>query len=225
MINDATIFSDADSNISTWVAQDATGTDLAYSAEVALSRHGDFVSVMPNAVSDIWPWLEKSDIKILARFYLENIGAAVVDETIADLSARINSAFKAGANGAQIFMSWRNFPTFCRHIYAIRDDLFFNKHLSIGLDISEIDAMDWGEVFNNLSNVRADSVVLAFVRDAGDKSDLVGRVYGMLSESRDWTGGLHFIPGDNSERVEQVYRLASAMRPDDVKNLSFFIKP
>ena len=106
----------------------------------------------------------------------------------------------------------------------IRDDLFFNRELSIGLDLMEIDAGDWENLFAKLQKINASSVLFVLSKDLGNKSDFVGRVYGML-ESWDANNkfNLGFMFGSDLMRIEQVVRLVESVRPELGGRIKFFV--
>ena len=63
-----------------------------------------------------------------------------------------------------------------------------------------------------------------FTKDAGDKSDFVGRIYGMLNTwDADNKFDLHFAFGPNFMRIEQALRLVQSVRPELVGRLKFWV--
>ena len=202
-------------------ARDADTGDLVHAAQIAMETHARRISVDAAAVSTVWPWLENSGVKISARFAPTT--ATAPDARISDLAARINAAFKQGADAAQVFVNVHALDTFVDDMRTIRDDLFFNRHLSVALDLGACNALDWAGVFDALGRVRADSVLFTLTNDTGDKSDFVGRVYSMLATDTLWRGQLHFALGRNLSRIEQVVRLTRAMRPERLAGEIFFI--
>lgn len=203
-----------------WIAAGAEDTDLAGMAEYAVDRGMRAISVAPDAVATMWPWLEKTNVKIIARFYMHSKN----ESDISELTAHVNATFKQGADGAQIFMKLSELGAFVDEVHLIRDDLFFNKDLSVGLDLGALDAMEWRGVFANLRRVNATSLILALPRDAGDKSDFVGRLYGALDGwDADFKGNLHFALGQNFLRIDQAHRLVQKMCPEISERAKFFI--
>lgn len=197
---------------------DADNMELAAAADTAVRRGGGVISCAPGAVGTLWPWLEKTHIKIMPRFYVD----AVNDARISELSEHISTAMRAGAAGAQIFIRANQLKSFARAFGPLRDDLFFNHDLAIGLDIGDVDAAAWGDVFATLRGLRATTFIAATSRDSGVKSDLVGRFYAMFDA---WDGGdmnLHFAPLGGVLRAEQAWRLAQKMRPELIENMRFF---
>lgn len=221
MIDTEFLFHDLDGHLALWCGADARGADLAAMAERAVSAKMPTMSVVPDSVDTVWPWLEKTDVQISARFYLDKFSAAA--DAVSDLSVRINAAFRRGACGAQIFVRARDIDALAVAIRPVRDDLFFNKELAIGTDIGEIDACEWGGVFDALGRINASRFVLAHAVDTGAKSDFVGRMYGMLDTRAAWRGGLDFVLGDNAVRIDQAWRLICGMRPDLSGDVRFFI--
>ena len=101
--------------------------------------------------------------------------------------------------------------------------MFFNRDLSVGIDITEIGPFDWTDLFAVLRVLRARALVLVLPRDTGDKSDFVGRVYAALTAA-DGGCDLHFVMGGAAPvRMEQTLRLARALRPDIAGGVRMFI--
>lgn len=223
MIEHNMFFEDFDGHVFAWVPSYVKGADLAVAAEYVLANNMGRISAAPDAVASLWPWLEKTNTDIIARFVVEKCGVATRTNTAVDLSARINSAFRSGAAGTQVFMPVSMLGWFVDEFHAIREDLFFNRELSIGMDLSDIAPCDWPVVFENLKSIKASSVIFAFADDAGDKSDFVGRVYGMLdSFDNEFEGDVLFAPMSDF-RVQQVLRLVKSMRPELCNRIGFFI--
>ena len=221
MIEENDIFDEVKDNIGLWCDTECVGADLAAAAGMAITNKFHAMSVVSNAVMELWPWVENTDIKIISRFMVDDVSN---DDFMSDLSSRISSAFHDGANGAIVFVHFRDLGRFVSDLAYIRDDLFFNKTLSIGLDINEIEFDDWDGVFQSLQSVRADSLTMFLSHDDGDKSDFVGRVYAMLRANMgEWHGGLHFMLGENHERMDQAYRLTEQLRFDMTQKMLFWI--
>ena len=222
MIDKSVIFDLVGTKAGLWCGADMDATDLADAVHVADVQKLSVVSVAPNMVQTVWPWVEGNNIKIMSRFYLG--GKKITEEQISDITVRINTSLRQGANGAQIFLSYNALAGLVEQTHVVRDDLFFNKDLAIGMDINEIGPFDWGDVFENLRKINASSVIFVFARDAGDKSDFVGRLYGMLN-AWDATNkfSLQFAFGPNLVRMEQTMRLVQQMRPDLMTGLRFWV--
>ena len=206
--------------VSLWLADDNDETDLVGAAEYAAEMRVPAVSVMPRDVKTVWPWLEKINIKIIPRFYVDNVS----ENTISGLVMDVNSVLKQGADGAQLIVKLNNMDKFADSIVSVRDDLFFNKDLSIGLDMFEIWPLDWPDVFANLKKISASSLLLILSHDDMEKSDFIGRIYAALDA---WDANsnmeLHVMFGESHNRPEQVYRLVEKMRPDLLDKLKFFV--
>ena len=56
-----------------WAKQIDDDMDLARIADSALQNKIADLSVQPEYVSKLWAWLENKKVKIIARFYAENI--------------------------------------------------------------------------------------------------------------------------------------------------------
>ena len=222
MIDKSMIFDIVGTNAGLWCGADMDATDLADAVHFAGVQKLPVVSVAPNMVQTVWPWLEGNNIKIMSRFYLD--GKKITEEQISDVTVRINTSLRQGANGAQIFLSYGALAGLVEQTHVVRDDLFFNKDLSIGMDIGEIGPFDWMDVFANLQKINASSVIFVFTHDTGDKSDFVGRLYGMLNA---WDVAnkfsLQFAFGPNLLRIEQAMRLVQQMGPGLMGELRFWI--
>ena len=222
MINVDNILDENSYKLALWCNAESDSTDLAYVANQAVTEHFDAVSVVPSAVSVLWPWLEGKRIDIFSRFYLSEKSKS--DDVISELTSNINYVFKQGADGVQIFIRLSDLSNFVSKLYIIRDDLFFNKSLYIGLDISDVDAFDWKNVFDALRKIRASGLLLALPVDKGDKSDFIGRLYAALDAwNPELDCDLHFAFGRNFLRIEQAYRLVETMRPKLLDKIKFFV--
>lgn len=206
-----------------WCAADTDTPDLAAAADLVVARGLRDISVAPAAVPIVWPWLEHTNVQIAARFYLSPASRVATFDDVSDIAARINLAFKQGASVAQVFMRLVDVASFVQNLTPIRSDLFFNKDLVIGLNIGEIDASDWVELIENLNQIGA-SLLLVLPQDRGLKSDFVGRVYGVLDGPVEkFNGALHWYLGAGQSRAEQVVRLATAMQPQIMPRLKFWV--
>ena len=222
MIEINEIFSDSDKRIALWCDDVEDTSDLAILADNIIENSVSLISVPPKNLPFMWTCLEKSDIKILTRYFFETTGRDI-DGDISKLSENIMSVQKQGANGVQIFIKMRDFERVIDLLTLIRDDLFFEHDLCIVLNILEIAVDDWELVFNKLRQIRADSFGLLFNEDMGNRSDFSGRAYGML-ENWDFDGDLHFIMGNNFDRIDQVIRLVESTRPQLNDKLHFFLE-
>ncbi len=222
MIDKNAVFESLGGNTALWCGTDIDSVELARAAQFATGNGISVLSVTPNAVQTVWPWLENSDVRIMARFYLDTKN--ITEKHISDVTVRINAALRQGAHGAQIFLPRVALTDLVEQTHVVRDDLFFNKDLSIGMDISDIGPFDWGTVFENLRKINASSVIMAFADDVGNKSDFVGRIYAMLNAwGTENKFNLHFAFGPNLLRIEQAQRLVQQMRPGLMGDLRFWI--
>lgn len=207
-------------HISIWTPE-AEAIDLAAAADIAVRHRVRAISCAPGAAATLWPWLENTDIKIMPRFYLDAIG----DSHVAQLSGRINLTLRQGASGAQIFVRAAHLGEFARSFASMRDDLFLNRDLEIGLDIGDVESHVWGDVFSAIKSLRATAFIASAPRDAGNRSDVVGRLYAMLDAWNIDNIDLHFAPLSGVYRAEQAWRLAAKMRPELINNIRFFAVP
>ena len=207
--------------VSFWLSENGDGMDLAGAVEYAAEMKIPMLSVAPRDVQVVWPWVETLKMKVIPRFFIKNV---VNVETMSDLAVDINSVFKQGAVGAQMILNLDLFDGFVNSLALVRDDLFFNKDLSVGFDVSEIWPLDWERVFCGLKKLRASSLLLVLVNDTNEKSDFTGRIYAALENwDADKDMELHVMLGNSWTRAEQVYRLVAINRPELLKKLKFFV--
>ncbi len=223
MIDTDSFFDEISANMAMWCDGGRDTGELARVASSSVAHDMPVISALPDDVAMLWTWLEKTPARIYARFYLPVRGGRDVG-VISDLSARINAAFKQGAHGAQIFMRAADLDDFAEQIGVVRDDLFFNRELAIGIDISEVGPFEWPAVFDMVRRMRAGALVLVLARDGGDKSDFVGRMYAVLRAAGDIKCDLHFVLGNNPLRMEQAARLVRGMRPALAGGMRMFVR-
>jgi hypothetical protein len=222
MMDKNTIFDDFSSCVAMWCGDAVDTGELARDAGVIMDKKIPVVSVVPDSIKVIWPWIENVDTKILARFYVAD--KKISEQQISDLTVNINDALKSGAHGAQIFLPYVAFAGLVEQTFVVRNDLFFNRFLSIGVDINEVDSCDWDDLFQNLHKINASALTLTLSKDMGDKSDFVGRVFGMLDSWNDDNNfELHFVLGQDFYRIEQVVRLIKSVKPELINVTKFFI--
>lgn len=221
MIDINEIFSDSDTRLALWCDSVDDTNDLAMIADNIITENIHFISVLPNDVPFIWPYLEKTKTKILTR-YVFNPMQKNIDSEIYNLAAEISAVCKKGANGVQIFLRMHDFECVIDAFSAVRDDLFFQHDLSIGLDICDLDVNNLDLFFQRMRDVRADSLMLTLNEDMGNRSDFVGRVYALLQH---WNmdGELHFLLNNNYDRMDQAIRLTEIEKPELNDKLKFFI--
>ena len=209
---------DVAKKVALWLSDKCDSAELAGAAEYMVEMNVPAVSVAPKSVPVIWPWVEKSNLKILARF--DNVGL----DDLSCFGMNVNSVFKQGANGAQLILKLSDLKRFVESVSSVRDDLFFNKDLSIGLDMFEVWPLDWAGIFENLKKLRASSLLLIMTNDTKEKSDFVGRIYSVLENwNADSNMELHVMLETSFDRAEQVYRLVAINRPELLDKLKFFV--
>ncbi len=221
MIEMDDIFSDSDKRVAIWTEAVSDTNDLAMMCEHVVANNVSLISVPPEAISDVWAYLEKKRVKILTHYQVGSISKSI-DSDMYELGAKITSACKNGANGVQLFVKMRDFEGFLGGLRVVRDDLFFGRDLCIAMDVEDLDINNLDFIFQRLCDIRADSFVLTLNEDAGNRSDFVGRVYALLQQFN-FEGELHFILGNNFDRIDQVIRLTECMRPELSEKLRFFL--
>lgn len=226
MIKAENIFDDIKPFVAMWVGDTNNDAgELARVANIAIDENISFVSMPPDATKTFWPWIEGKNIRILNRFnFSSEIKSDDFDVCVSELSVGVRAAFRGGANGAQIFVPHSELEQFVQAMQPIRNDLFFDRHLSIGIDIDEMSGVDWETVFDTVAKIKPDSVLIfGHVQEFNPKSDFVGRIYDML-EKWSLNTELHLMFGKNMLRVTQTLRLIQKMQPNLVKGLRVFVE-
>ncbi len=219
MIDQETLFSEIQNNLALDCPAGMDTNDLIRIAGTMIERNIPVISVSPADVATMWTWLEKSMIKIIARF---DAGGCASD--ISSLSEQINAVFKKGAHGARIFVNVCDLPDFVSALAPIREDLFFNKDLMIDLDMCEIGPDEWPQICEQLNKIRANAIILNYNKPAKRADDFVGRIYGLMTVIAPEIGdNLYFETGNDFNRIEQVWRLVEKMRPELTGMLRFFV--
>ncbi len=222
MIEANEVFSDHDKRIAFWCDGVFDTNDLANFANSVIENKVNLISVSPETVYFLWACLEKNDVKILSRFYFAPLQKNM-DKDVALLVSNIADVFRKGANGAQIFVRLRDFDRFVDILKFVRDDLFFGHDLCVCFDINDVGFADWDMVFQRLRNIRANALCLTLGEDMGNRSDFVGRVYGML-QKWDFNGELLVSLNNDYERMDQVIRLVESERHELSDKLHFFLE-
>ena len=221
MIEMDEIFSDSDKRVAIWCDEVADTNDLALMCENIINNDVHLISVPAEIVPNVWTYLEKRNVKIFTRFDFYP-ASKNIDDDMYKLGADITNANKTGADGIQIFIKMQDFEQFINKLEMVRDDLFFGHSLSFAMDIQDLDINNLDFVFQKLRDIRADAFALTLNEDMGNRSDFVGRVYALL-EHFDFDGELHFILGNNFDRIDQVMRLTECQRPELNDKLRFFL--
>ncbi|MDR0741361.1 MAG: hypothetical protein LBF28_01145 [Rickettsiales bacterium] len=199
-------------------------TDLIHIAGNAAAKKISVISAGPESVECLWTWLEKKPARILARFFIEMPKKTDFVQEISSLSEQINFVFKKGAAGAQVFVPHAVLESFINELLPVRDGLFFNKDLCVGMDINGINAGDWTDVFANLKKMKADALLLYLSQNRKGNPDFVGRIYGLLENfDFEFNGHLHFMLGNDYARIEQTWRLINKMRHEIAGRIRFFV--
>lgn len=211
-----------DDKIMAWVDDSVVDTpDLAGIVDSVIAKNIRMISVPMASNGKIWPWVEHKNIHIFNRVDFASNDEG--DNAVSVFAENVIRAFKTGADGVQVFVQCADIENFVRAINPIRDDLFFDHHFSVVLNVDERGGINWEYIFDAIKRVRANSVLVMAHGDSFDaKSDFVGRIYGML-ENWNLNADLHLMFGKNMMRVTQVSRLVQKMRPDLMKNMRVFV--
>ncbi|MCQ2599176.1 MAG: hypothetical protein MJ187_02230 [Alphaproteobacteria bacterium] len=211
-------------NISLWCDDLIDGPDLAVCTEFATRENIDIISVSPDRVSMLWPWVEKTNIKIATRLYLSSKSDCNTSDRITDIAKRINTVFKFGADIVQVFIKMSDFDEFITKIRPVYDDLFFNHRLSIAVDINEIESVDWENFYQRIENIGAQSLLFKFPTTTGNDSDFIGRMYAALNNYQTtFNFDIHALINGNLIQAEQLFRLTELIQPQILPNMRFFI--
>lgn len=221
MIEMNEIFSDSDKRIAIWCDGASDTNDLAMMCEHVATNNVHLISVPPEVVPNVWAYLEKNNVKILTRYDIDSVSRNIDSDMFA-LGAKITGVCKTGANGVQIFIKMHDFERVLCVLRVVRDDLFFGHDLCIAMDTEDLDINNLDFMFQKLREIRADALVLTLNEDTGNRSDFVGRIYALLQHF-DFSGELHFILGNNFDRIDQVIRLTECLRPELSEKLRFFL--
>jgi len=222
MIEANDIFCDFDSRIALLCGDMVDSNDVAMLANDIVENKISLISVPSTMLSVIWTYLEKSKVKIFTRHIFETL-AKNFDKDVSDLSEKIVSDLKSGANGVQIFVKMRDFEKITDLLSVIRDDLFFEHDLSFVIDVKDIGVDNFDLIFKKLKDIRANALGICLSEDMGMRSDFIGKIYGML-EKWDFDGDLHFILQNNFERIDQAIRLIESIKPELSERVRFFLE-
>ena len=221
MIEMNEIFSDSDKRLAIWCEGVSDTNDLAIMCDHIVNNGVCLVSVPPEVVHDAWAYLEKKQVKILTRYGID-FGIRNTDSQMYELGAKITSVCKNGASGVQIFIKMQDFNRILDALQVVRDDLFFGHDLCFVLDTEDLDINNLDFIFQKLREINADSFGLTLNEDIGNRSDFIGRVYAILQHF-DFDGELHFMLGNNFDRIDQIVRLTECLRPELSEKLRFFL--
>ena len=222
MIDLNEMFSDSNKNVALWCDSVEDVSDIAVTAENIIQMGVDLVSLPPNMVQDMWVYLEKIHVNILTRYnFFSN--RKNIDEDITVLAGNIKNICKHGADGVQIFLKMNNFEDFIEKISPVKDDLFFEKDLCVCMDIIDLDVNNLESIFQKLNEIGATAIGLTLNEDTGNRSDFVGRVYAILN-NWNFNGNLHFLLGNDYERIDQVIRLIESENPELQDKVKFFLE-
>jgi len=220
MIETENIFLDISDKLALWVSSQPDTNSLATIANNIIDQKITLISATPASTSYLWTCLEKAKVKILSRFYFEH--KIDTDTEISDLSEKIVFACKHGASGIQMFVNVNDLDFLIKNFSGIFSELFFDYEFSIGLDILDIPNMCWKDIFDKLHSLHVKSLTITMKEDAGNRSDFVGRVYGML-HNLNFDGDLYFELLNNYERMDEVIRLIECEKPELLNKIYFFV--
>lgn len=222
MIEANDIFSDSDSRVALWCNDMGDSNDMAMLANDIIENKVSLISVPPSGLSIMWTYLEKAKVKIFTRHIFATLNKNF-DKDVSDLSEKIVSDFKNGANGVSIFVKMRDFERLADLLSVIRDDLFFGHDLCLVMDVKDLSVDNFDLIFQKLNDVRANAFGIYLSEDMGLRSDFIGKIYGVL-EHWNFDGDVHFILQNNFERIDQASRLIETMKPELSGRVHFFLE-
>jgi len=189
---------------------------LIFAADNAMRSNVRAVSATPESVNMLWTWLEKSDIKIFARFVIENS-----DFDVSKIAAALHSVFKKGAHGVQLIAAPDTLNKLAAALSPVAADLFFGRDLVLVTDLDDVMPNDWEMLFHSLKRINAKGLGIL----AGSGENTPGAIYGMLdSFDLDFNGYLQVISKDSDmQTIENVWRLIQKTRPEVVGKTMFFL--
>lgn len=204
---------------------DLDASHLIAAADAASRDKMRVLSAEPQYVHTLWSWLEKTDLDIYAKI-TEGRGNQTQESFAERLSEKINTAFKSGAHGVQIFVDKQDLDFFVSALFPVKEDLFYGRKLFFCLDIQKIDNFDWEDIFYQINKIGASGILLDKGKTRPRKNtadDIVGRLHGLFDfMGPGFSGDIHFV-GFNVQEVESAWRLANRMRPEIVPRLIFFL--
>ena len=222
MIKTDDIFDDFSGMSGIWVDDRVVDdNELAQISNFILDNHISAVSVPAPVTEKVWPWIENRNVRIFNRF---DVGFSDdADATMSKIARSVNESFRHGANGAQIMIKPNELEQFVNLVMPVKNDLFFDHDLVIGLNADNVDNSDWTKIFDLLNCIQANAIMITAMGDKFDaSSDFVGRIYAMF-ESWNFDGALHLMFGKNMMRLSQVLRLAQKMRPAVTEKILVFM--
>ena len=208
-------------------APDAGG--CASAADAALRIGADRIAVPAAAVHLTWAWLENKGIEILA--VMDGGGFKEDGQGAEKLSEHIRSVLKKGADGIML-CAWAGgkIRTAARifeiadALAPVRNDLFFEKKLFVGMSLENIEPLDWPDIFRNLKKMGADGVLFSLTPVSGKGKNIAGKIFGALENWDCGFAGRIMFLADSPADIESALRLVEKIKPDFVKKLRFFIR-
>ena len=189
---------------------------LIFAADNAMRSNVRAVSADPESVNMLWTWLEKSDIKIFARFEIEDL-----DFDVSKIAAQLHAVLKKGADGIQLIAAPDTLNKLAAALSPIAADLFFGRDLVLVTDLNDVMPNDWEMLFHSLKRINAKGLGLL----AGSGENTSGVIYGMLDVfDLDFEGYLQIILKDSDmQTIENAWRLIQKTRPEVVNKVMFFL--
>ena len=158
MIKTDVLFDSIDDISCAWVPNGTDVPELARISDLVIAKNMQYLSLPVGAVDTVWPWVEQNSVKILTRVNFAN--DATGDVAMSQLATNIMDAFRHGASGVQVFVHYDDITEFVDMMLPMRDDLFFERYLSVAMNIKEVPNNKWPEVFALLDKMRPNSILI-----------------------------------------------------------------
>ncbi|MDR0967568.1 MAG: hypothetical protein LBL75_01920 [Rickettsiales bacterium] len=213
MIDYSDIFLEVKNNIALLCDDAMDSRGCAFSADRAIGAGARAVSVAYDTTSQMWRWLEKSNVKIWSRYVVPQ------DFDIKQVVGDIYSMYRAGAYGVHIFVAPDVLGKLTTELKPVAPDLFFNHGAVFVSDISAIPPIGWGTRCADINDIDGAGQGLVL----SDKDVDIANFYGMLmAENFSPARELHIF-SSAPKQIEGVWRLVKKLHPDAVKQILFFV--
>lgn len=211
-----------DKNTAVWYNGDLDELKIAYLANDILVNGVTEVSVKPECIGYLWPYLEKEQVHILTRYYF-SIQDNDVEKAIYNLSKSVTEFNGQGAIETQIFVSVCDFECFVENIINIRDDLFFNHKLCIALYLEDIEVLNIERLFYLLRYVKADAVLFSDKNTEIDDNVFIAKIYSLIQEWN-FDGNIYFSLRNDEKKVSLIKVLLEYSEPELLDKTVFFLE-
>ncbi|MDR0319154.1 MAG: hypothetical protein LBH81_00220 [Rickettsiales bacterium] len=199
-----------------WTPADAT--ELIGAAGTAARMGIPRISVAAASVPAVWSWLEKSPVALSAMVAWNSAKMGT-----ADLVREITLPLKRGADQVQLYAKWKDLPKLSDALREIRDEIFFDKKLSLALSLDDVPYNGWLDAFKYAKELRADNIMLI----AKSIKTLDSKYFNFLDslEGGEPWGVEACVASDAVKPLEDIFRLTKKMLPDGMGKLRIIVRP